>query len=193
MTLILASTSPRRADLLRQIGVHFVQRAVEIDESPLDGETAAEAAMRLARAKAETALQHAHGDVCVIAADTLVGLDGQILGKPRDEMDFMRTMRLLSGRQHEVCTAVALAQRHAVRAFLCISHVSFRPLTDAEMRAYWQSGEPQDKAGGYAIQGRAAAFITRIEGSYSAIMGLPLFETAELLREAGIALWSAAA
>lgn len=207
--LILASTSPRRAELLRQIGVRFEQRAVEVDESPRPGEVAAELVLRLARAKAEAGMR----DVCsedsvppreggernavasqasmaILAADTLVSLDGEPLGKPRDREDCFAMLRRLSGRRHEVYTAVALAWDDQIQSFLSVSHVDFRPLLDAELAAYWETGEPQDKAGGYAIQGLAAIFITRLEGSFSGVMGLPLFETAELLRKAGISPWS---
>ncbi|MGB9671102.1 MAG: Maf family protein [Halothiobacillaceae bacterium] len=188
--LILASTSPRRAELLRQIGVAFEPRAIEVDESPRTGEVAAETALRLAVAKAEAGRSQAAPGQAVLAADTLVSLDGEPLGKPRDREDFFAMLRRLSGRRHEVYTAVALAWEDQIQSFLSVSHVDFRPLLDAELAAYWATGEPQDKAGGYAIQGLAAIFITRLEGSFSGVMGLPLFETAELLQQAGIPLWS---
>ena len=187
--LILASTSPRRAELLRQIGVSFTQCAVDIDETPHSGESVAQTALRLARAKAEAGVRAADSMQAVLAADTLIGFENATLGKPRDRDDGLSMLRRLSGRQHEVYTAVALAQANEVRSFLSVSHVSFRPLLEAEMIAYWDTGEPCDKAGGYAIQGMAGAFITRLEGSYSGVMGLPLFETAELLRAANIPLW----
>lgn len=187
--LILASTSPRRAELLRQIGVSFTQCAVDIDETPHSGESVAQTALRLARAKAEAGVRAADSMQAVLAADTLIGFENATLGKPRDRDDFIATMRRLSGRQHEVYTAVALAQANEIRSFFSVSHVSFRPLLEAEMIAYWDTGEPCDKAGGYAIQGLAGTFITRLEGSYSGVMGLPLFETAELLRAANIPLW----
>jgi len=189
--LILASTSPRRADLLRQIGVNFTQCAVNIDETPHSGESVAQTALRLARAKAEAGVRAADPTQAVLAADTLIGFENAALGKPRDREDFIATMRCLSGRQHEVYTAVALAQANEIKAFLSVSHVCFRPLSDDEITAYWNTGEPTDKAGGYAIQGLAGTFITRLEGSYSGVMGLPLFETAELLRQAGIPIWQA--
>ncbi|MEW5973790.1 MAG: Maf family protein [Pseudomonadota bacterium] len=189
--LILASTSPRRAELLRQIGVAFEQRTIEVDESPRTGEVAAETALRLAVAKARAGRTQAAPGQAVLAADTLVSVEGEALGKPRDRDDFLAMLRRLSGRRHEVYTAVALAWEDQIKSFLSVSHVDFRPLLDAEMAAYWETGEPADKAGGYAIQGRAAVFITRLEGSFSGVMGLPLFETAELLRQAGITVWSA--
>ncbi|MEW5838471.1 MAG: Maf family protein [Pseudomonadota bacterium] len=191
-SLILASTSPRRAELLRQIGVRFVQHAVDVDESAQPGEMAAHTALRLARLKAQAAMQQAPEGQAVLAADTLIGLDGEALGKPHNPTAAWQMLHRLSGRQHEVYTGVALAAHGELRAFLSLSHVSFRPLDDADIRAYIQSGEPLDKAGGYAIQGMAAAFITRLEGSYSGVMGLPLFETAELLRQAGLPIWNTA-
>ncbi|TQV63276.1 MAG: septum formation inhibitor Maf [Halothiobacillaceae bacterium] len=199
--LILASTSPRRAELLRQIGVAFEQRGIDVDETPRQGEVAAETALRLANAKARAGLAiplpasparggGERGDVAILAADTLVSIGGEALGKPRDREDGLAMLRRLSGRRHEVYTAVAMAWDGEIKAFLSVSHVDFRPLADDEMLAYWQTGEPADKAGGYAIQGHAAAFITRLEGSFSGVMGLPLFETAELLRQAGLSIWS---
>jgi len=187
--LILASTSPRRAELLRQIGVDFVQRAVEIDEAPHPSEIAAQTALRLARSKAEAGCILAANGHPVLAADTLVSFENDALGKPSDREEGLAMLRRLSGRQHEVYTAVALAYAGEVQAFLSVSHVSFRPLTESEIIAYWNTGEPADKAGGYAIQGLAGTFITRLEGSYSGVMGLPLFETAELLRHAGVPIW----
>lgn len=188
--LILASTSPRRAELLRQIGVRFEQRDIDVDESPRPGEVAAEMALRLANAKARAGLATSTDDAVVLAADTLVSIDGEALGKPRDREDGLAMLHRLSGRRHEVYTAVAMAWSGEIKAFLSVSHVDFRPLTDDEVRAYWDTGEPADKAGGYAIQGHAAAFITRLEGSFSGVMGLPLFETAELLKQAGLSIWS---
>jgi len=189
--LILASTSPRRAELLRQIGVAFEQRAVELDESPRPEEVAAETALRLAVAKAGAGTATASQNQFVLGADTLVSLDGEALGKPHDREDGLAMLRRLSGRVHEVYTAVALAGAEGVESRLSVSHVRFRALSAAEIEAYWASGEPVDKAGAYAIQGRAAVFIERLEGSFSGVMGLPLFETAELLQHAGIPVWSA--
>ena len=189
--LILASTSPRRAELLRQIGVDFARCAIEVDESPRPGEVAAETALRLALAKAGAGRELTGPGQAVLAADTLVSVDGEALGKPRDRDDFLAMLDRLSGRRHEVYTAVALAWDDETKALLSVSHVDFRPLLKEELAAYWDTGEPADKAGGYAIQGLAGAFITRLEGSYSGVMGLPLFETAELLRHAGIPIWEA--
>lgn len=183
--IYLASKSPRRRELLDQIGVQYKLIDVDIDEA-WQGEPARihvpELAVRKARAAGSTL---GNIDKPVLAADTEVFLDDEPLGKPADQNDAMDMLMRLSGRTHHVYCAVALLTNiEAVR--LCTSRVSFKPLTEAECRAYIASGESLDKAGAYGIQGRAAAFISRIEGSYSAVMGLPLFETAELLREAGI-------
>ena len=190
--LILASTSPRRAELLRQMGVRFTQHAVEVDESPLHGELVAHTALRLARLKAETAAQLWPDDHAILAADTLIALDGEALGKPLDKNDAIHMLHRLSGRAHEVYSGVALAFKGGIHAFLSLSHVHFRPLSDTDIQAYVHTGEALDKAGSYAIQGMAAAFITRLEGSYSGVMGLPLFETSELLHHAGIPIWKPA-
>ncbi|GIZ11615.1 nucleoside triphosphate pyrophosphatase [Pseudomonas sp. NCCP-436] len=189
--LFLASASPRRRELLAQIAVPCVVRGASIDESPLPDEPAADYVVRLAREKARSALETLadQSDAVVLGADTAVVLDGRILGKPQDFDDFRSTLRCLAGRTHQVMTAVALASRHGEAARLVCSEVTFRPLSEEEIAAYWASGEPRDKAGGYGIQGLAAVFVSRIEGSYSAVVGLPLCETAQLLREFGIACW----
>jgi len=189
--LHLASASPRRQELLTQIGVRFVSRVAPIDETPLPGEAAAAYVERLALAKARAAqatLEQPGGAV-VLGADTAVVLDGRILGKPRDRYEALTTLAALSGREHEVLTAVALvdAQRHATR--VVASRVRFRALERAEIEAYWETGEPCDKAGSYGIQGLAAVFISGLQGSYSAVVGLPLCETAELLASFGIRCW----
>lgn len=190
-TLYLASGSPRRRELLTQIGVPFMTQIVPIDENALPGEAPAVYVERLARAKAQAGLA-ALGDVSgavVLGADTAVVLDGRILGKPADRMQALATLRALSGRTHQVLTAVAVANATRVHARVVSSCVSFRPLTDVEIDAYWASGEPRDKAGSYGIQGLAAVFVSRLQGSYSSVVGLPLCETAELLGEFGIACW----
>jgi len=130
--------------------------------------------------------------VPVLAADTAVVLDGRILGKPADREDAETMLRQLSGRTHEVMTAIALRTASGLQSRISRSEVTFRAISAGEARGYWDTGEPLDKAGGYAIQGRAAVFITDLRGSFSGVMGLPLFETAELLNEAGVAHWSAA-
>ena len=172
-SLYLASASPRRRELLTQIGVPLSVLATAIDESPLPNETPAAYVERLARGKAAAGLAMLEGrgeDGCVLGADTSVVIDGRILGKPVDQAEGLAMLAALSGREHQVLTAVALAAAE-------------------EALRYWQSGEPADKAGGYAIQGLGAIFVSRIEGSYSAVVGLPLCETAELLREFGIPCW----
>jgi nucleoside triphosphate pyrophosphatase len=184
--LCLASASPRRRELLAQIGVAHTTAAANIDESVLAGETAVEYVLRMACAKALAVRGHA-GVLPVLGADTIVVLDGSICGKPASAADGLAMLGRLSGRTHTVLTAVALAAPGAEPVpRLSTSEVTFRTLSHAECLAYWESGEPRDKAGGYAVQGRAAIFIERLNGSYSGVMGLPLFETAELLRAAGM-------
>lgn len=187
--LCLASLSPRRLELLAQIGVHCTVAAADIDESVHPGESPGEYVMRLAREKA-LAVRRGGESLPVLAADTTVVLDGNIHGKPRGREDAIAKLAQLSGRSHEVLTAVALADRQGVAGRLSASTVRFRKLSQAECAAYWDTGEPQDKAGAYAIQGLGAVFIEDLSGSYSAVMGLPLFETAELLRASGISYWS---
>ncbi len=189
--IYLASRSPRRAELLRQIGVAFEVFAVDADESRRPGETPSDYVCRVARDKAEQAVAAlaARGDAgLVVAADTTIALDGDIIGKPRDPADCCRILARLSGREHEVLSAVALASQSGIAVRMARNRVEFRPLESREVDAYCASAEPLDKAGAYAIQGKAACFVRRLEGSYSAVMGLPLYETAELLREAGIEL-----
>jgi septum formation protein len=181
----LASGSPRRRELLQQIGVPFLLLSAGVDESPLPEELPAAYVSRLAAAKA-AAGWNGGLDAPVLAADTAVVLDGEIIGKPRDEGDAANMLLKLSGRTHEVLTAVALRSTGGNEIRLSRSTVTFRIIEAAEARGYWRSGEPRDKAGGYAIQGFAAIFISNLQGSYSGVMGLPLFETAELLRSAGI-------
>ncbi|WP_275627592.1 Maf family protein [Pseudomonas sp. 273] len=189
--LYLASSSPRRRELLTQIGLSFHLVSGNIDETPEDGETPAAYVERLARGKALAGLTMLaqRPDVCVLGADTAVVLDGRILGKPADREDSLAMLRALSGRQHQVLTAVAVADRDRCEVRVVASTVSFRRIGEAEAQAYWATGEPQDKAGGYAIQGLAAIFVNRVEGSYSGVVGLPLCETAELLADFAIPCW----
>lgn len=190
--LYLASASPRRRELLDQIGVAHEVRPVDLDESRQSGESPSEYVVRLARAKAEAAWDRfaRAEEHPVLAADTAVVLGDAILGKPRDQADALRMLGELSGRTHRVLTAVALRDGQGLRSHLNESRVTFRQLSSSEAKQYWDTGEPADKAGAYAVQGAAAVFIERIEGSYSGVMGLPLFETAELLRQAGIDVWN---
>lgn len=187
MLIYLASASPRRSALLDQIGVAHRVQPVDVDERAHPSEPPDQYVRRLAVLKAETLWQRlaATQRQPVLGADTAVVLDAEILGKPRDEHDCVRMLGLLSARTHQVFTAVALRATEGCEARVNVSEVTFRKLASDEIRRYWLSGEPADKAGGYAVQGRAALFIERIAGSYSGIMGLPLFETGELLAAAG--------
>ncbi|MDB6141800.1 MAG: maf protein [Pseudomonas sp.] len=192
--LYLASGSPRRRELLTQIGVPFTALSADIDETPLLDETPTTYVERLARGKAQAGralLLADDGDstACVLGADTAVVLDGRILGKPVDEADALSMLAALSGREHEVLTAIALIDQDRCETRVVRSLVRFRPIQIQEAQAYWASGEPQDKAGSYAIQGLAAIFVDGLHGSYSAVVGLPLCETAELLGRFGIPCW----
>lgn len=185
--LVLASASPRRSQLLQQIGVPHRVCAVTLDESRLPGESPAGLVVRLARAKAVEGQRRAAGQHWALGADTVVVRGDEVFGKPRDEADAARMLRALSGTTHEVLTAVALAGPGGrLEEALNRTEVTMREISAREAAAYWAQGEPGDKAGGYAIQGRAAAFITDIRGSYSGVMGLPLYETAALLRRCGL-------
>jgi septum formation protein len=184
--------SPRRRELLAQIGVPHTVVAAHADETLLAGESPREYVARLARLKA-TAVRRRGESLPVLAADTAVVLDGVVYGKPADRAEGLAMLAALAGRTHEVLTAVALASERGVTLRLNSSAVRFRGIGRAEMEAYWDSGEPRDKAGGYAIQGYGAVFVAELSGSYSGVMGLPLLETAELLREAGIGYWIGAA
>lgn len=189
--LCLASVSPRRRELLSQIGVSHIVAAADIDEAVLPGETPRAYVTRLAREKA-LAIRRAGQQLPVLAADTTVVVGGNIFGKPRDREHAVYMLGELAGRAHEVLTAVALAGPHGVTERLSSSTVRFRMIAPEECTAYWETGEPRDKAGGYAIQGLGAVFVESLSGSYSAVMGLPLFETGELLRAAGIEYWDRA-
>ena len=185
--LCLASVSPRRRELLQQIGVPHLTAVPDIDETALAAESARDYVVRLACAKARV-IAPRFADLPVLAADTVVVLDGRICGKPVDARQGIDMLGRLAGRTHEVLTAVALASGGKLTHRLSTSEVRFRQMSLAECRAYWESGEPRDKAGGYAIQGRGAVFIEHLSGSYSGVMGLPVFETAELLAAAGVPL-----
>jgi septum formation protein len=188
-TLYLASRSPRRVELLQQIGISCETHPTDIDETQQANESAEPYVIRLAQQKAEACLlrmqpaQRAHP---VLAADTTVVLAGQVLGKPENDDDARRMLHALSGSLHQVHTAVALAFHNQLEVVLCTTQVQMMALTDVQIDAYIASGEHLDKAGSYGIQGRAAAWIIRIEGSYSGVMGLPIYETAALLRKYGI-------
>ena len=181
--LMLASTSPRRREILEALGIDFTVVVVDVDEDVLAGESPEDMVLRLAAAKADAA--EVAADSLVLGADTAVVIDGEILGKPRDEADALAMLARLSGRVHRVLTGVALHGPHGTRSALSETDVQFREIGRDEALAYWHSGEPQDKAGGYAVQGLGGAFVERIAGSYSGVVGLPVFETVALLREAG--------
>ncbi|HHH35236.1 MAG TPA: septum formation inhibitor Maf [Gammaproteobacteria bacterium] len=188
--LVLASASPRRRALLAQLGIACRVQAACVDETAHPGESAGAHALRLAGDKARAVGEDGSMGLPVLAADTVVEVDGRLLHKPADRAAGLAMLALLSGRIHRVHTGVCLLAGGRLRSRLSVSTVWFRRLSADEMRAYWDTGEPRDKAGGYAVQGRGAAFIRRLEGSYSGVMGLPLYETAELLREAGIELFA---
>lgn len=189
--LYLASGSPRRRELLTQIGVSFTAISADIDETPLTHETPSAYVERLARGKAAAGRDSVVSDApfCVLGADTAVVLDGIILGKPVDEADACAMLNMLSGKEHEVLTAIALLEGERCESRVVRSVVRFRPIDSDEAVAYWASGEPRDKAGGYGIQGLGAVFVAGLDGSYSAVVGLPLCETAELLGHFGIPCW----
>jgi septum formation protein len=189
--LYLASGSPRRRELLTQIGVAFRAVSADIDETPLPHESPSAYVERLARGKAAAGRDFVMCDVpfCVLGADTAVVLDGKILGKPVDEADACAMLKMLSGAEHEVLTAIALLEGERCESRVVRSVVRFRPIGSDEATAYWASGEPRDKAGGYGIQGLGAVFVAGLNGSYSAVVGLPLCETAELLGHFGIPCW----
>lgn len=183
----LASASPRRKQLLEQLGLRFEVVPADVDETPRPGEAPRDYVGRIARLKAEAAAARlGHPGLPVLAADTAVVLDGDILGKPKDREDALRMLARLSGRAHQVLSSVALWRAGSLEAALSESRVRFRALSQAEAEAYWQSGEPRDKAGAYGIQGLGGMFVEHLDGSYSGVMGLPLSETAALLQKAGV-------
>ena len=188
--LRLASASPRRQELLAQIGVPHAVAVADVDEGVRGGESVTAYVERVARAKAEAIWQRLQ-DLPVLGADTTVVLDGSSLGKPRDRAHGLKMLEGLSGREHQVLTAVALVTAAGTQCVTSISTVRMRASSAQERARYWDSGEPRDKAGAYAIQGRGAIFIESLQGSYSGVVGLPLFETAQLLARAGVPCWSA--
>ena len=185
--IYLASRSPRRRELLEQIGISYALLDVEVDEGRQAGETPRDYVVRLAleKARAGHALVADGTKLPVLGADTVVVVEDEVLCKPVDQADALNMLARLSGRTHQVYTGVALVSE-VVDSRLSVSEVTFRTVSLEEARAYWASGEPADKAGGYAIQGLGAVFIREIHGSYSGVMGLPLYETAEMLRGIGI-------
>lgn len=193
MELILASTSPRRKELLQQIGVEFTQLKIDINEDVLEAELPQQYVSRLAKEKAAAGFQQLslqqQKSAVVLAADTTVVCDGDILAKPESLAHSKAILKQLSAREHRVMTAIAVQSAAKSEQQVVTTQVSFRPLSEEEIEAYWLTGEPQDKAGSYGIQGLAAIFVSSIHGSYSNVVGLPLCETAELLKQFEIPLW----
>jgi septum formation protein len=185
--IVLASSSPRRSEILAALGLVFETRAADVDESLLAGESPFDAAERLARKKAAAVAPAAAGAL-VVAADTLVILDGLALGKPKDRADARRTLSRLAGRAHEVVTGVALVLDGRTASGREVTRVVFAPMTPAEIDAYVASGEPDDRAGSYAVQGIGGLFVTRVEGSPSNVVGLPVRLLYTLAAELGVEL-----
>jgi septum formation protein len=181
--LYLASASPRRRELLTQLGYPFDVLRIDVPEQRVAGEAACDYVERLAADKARAGWLACNGIRPVLGADTIVVLDDEVLEKPRDEADARRMLSALSGRSHEVMTAVAVATANGAEVVRVTTQVTFRSLSSEEIAEYWQTGEPADKAGAYGIQGLAGKFVSRIEGSYTAVVGLPLLETDLLLQQ----------
>lgn len=189
--IILASASPRRAELLSQIGLQYRVEVANIDESVIEGERPSLAVSRLATEKAEAIWSYCcdskREQLPVLGADTIVvDLEGSVLQKPSSRAAAIEMLGQLSGQVHEVMSAVSIVSNRGIHHALSTSRVTFREIGEAERSRYWETGEPADKAGGYAVQGVGAIFVKQLEGSYSGVMGLPLFETAQLLKEVGI-------
>ena len=195
--IYLASKSPRRRELLRQIGVQYEllmmreqSPRVDVDEAPLRDESPHAYVQRIVLLKADVAMkvmrERRLPTRLILTADTTVTIDGEVLGKPIDRDDAVRMLSLLSGQSHQVLTAIAVTVEREIKHVLSTSFVTFAKLTDDEIKRYVDSGEPMDKAGGYAVQGLAAKFISKLSGSYSGVMGLPLYETTTLLRQCGL-------
>ena len=184
--IILASRSPRRVELLKQVGIDCIALPTDIDETPHAGEFATDYVKRLAREKAEAAskiLKSEYSYMPLLAADTIVALNGEILGKPATDAEAYRMLKRLSASKHEVHTAIAVSFRKKVKVLLSTTQVEMMPLTEAAIKAYITTGEHRDKSGSYAIQGKAGAWIKCIEGSYSGVMGLPLYESVKLIND----------
>lgn len=190
--LVLASGSSRRRELLEQIGVHYISKAMDIDETPHSGELARDYVGRMAKEKALTALP-TFPDAVVLASDTSVILDGEILGKPESEAHAVSMLTRLSGNQHQVLTSIALAKYEqeaiSIEVEVVETQVEFDVLSDQQIRDYVATGEPMDKAGAYGIQGKGALLIKGIQGSYSNVVGLPLTETGKMLQRFNVPVW----
>ena len=189
--LVLASQSPRRRELLTQIGLEFEVEPADIDERPRSGEAPRDYVLRMAREKADTVATRVSSGTIVLGSDTSVVLGSTILGKPSGKDEAVEHLMALSDRTHQVMTAIAVAGAYQAER-LVVSDVTFKSLTEEECLAYCATGESMDKAGSYGIQGFGAVFVSHLAGSYSAVMGLPLFETAQLLGEAGVDVWARA-
>jgi septum formation protein len=191
--LVLASTSPRRKELLQQIGVAFTQLSIDINEDVEPNENAEQYVLRLAKQKAAAGYEllsvEQRVNHVILAADTTVVCDGQILAKPDSFSHSKEILKQLSNREHLVMTAIGFHSGDKIVQKIVTTNVKFRPLLDSEIEAYWHTGEPQDKAGSYGIQGLGAVFVEALEGSYSNVVGLPLCETAQLLNQFNIAYW----
>lgn len=194
-SLVLASASPRRKELLEQVGIEVICHPVDIDETPLSNESPSQLVHRLAVEKAQCCkkrlsltqsdLRNRAGSAnYILGADTIIDLDGQALGKPKDQKDALRTLLALSEREHFVHTGVAIVsiEGELAGATLVTTTVKFGPISESDALNYWQTGEPSDKAGSYAIQGSGARFVAHLSGSYSNVVGLPLYESVALLR-----------
>ena len=191
--LILASASPRREKLLRQLGVNFVSEPQDIIEEKRIDESPEKFVKRMAEEKASSAFgKRKENDIVVVASDTIVVCDKRVLGKPKDKSDGIKMLLTLSNKTHRVLSAVTVANTLRYKSTVSETSVSFREISEIEAECYWDSGEPEGKAGGYAIQGCGAVFVQSINGSYSGVMGLPLFQTAQLLSEFGIHSWQSA-
>ena len=193
LLLILASASPRREKLLRQLGVNFVSEPQDIIEEKRIDESPEKFVKRMAEEKASSAFgKRKENDIVVVASDTIVVCDKRVLGKPKDKSDGIKMLLTLSNKTHRVLSAVTVANTLRYKSTVSETSVSFREISEIEAEYYWDSGEPEGKAGGYAIQGCGAVFVQSINGSYSGVMGLPLFQTAQLLSEFGINSWQSA-
>ena len=179
--IYLASNSPRRAELLQQIGVKFTRVSADIEECLQAGESAEQYVIRLAKQKAQAGFLNSQQDKPVLGADTIVTINQRVLEKPQDKADAREMMLLLSGQTHQVFTCIAMVDAHKTKHTLVKTAVTFKVLSEQDISEYWHSGEPKDKAGGYGIQGIAGRFVTQINGSYSAVVGLPLYQTDELI------------
>ena len=184
--LVLASSSPRRADLLLQLGLSFSIVKPHVNEKLNPLENATDFIERIAREKNSEIRNKLDDDQVILSADTVVLCEGKVLGKPKSKEDGLGMLKILSGRTHKVLTGVVLTKKSHEKFFLVETKVKFRGLSDDEIEAYWMTGEPKDKAGSYGIQGKGAVFVSAIEGSYSNVVGLPLMETADGLKQLGI-------